>query len=124
MKVTPKAYAAILADMTAVFDQLSVESQTCFMLAPDRRAAWQLWHKVVDDRRHDDNHPRFRDITFEDGTKRPADVRRLPHVGFDFELYPCDTNDETLATALVKAWKAIKGPAMAKISSAAASAEM
>lgn len=54
---------------------------------------WTVWHHVTDEIRFDDSHPRFH-----------GRARVLPY-NFDFPLYPDNTNDATLETALRAALK-------------------
>jgi hypothetical protein len=56
---------------------------------------FSLWAQVGNEIRFDDTHPRF------DGR-----ARVFPH-NFDFPIYPDDTNDTTLKTALRAALKLI-----------------
>lgn len=54
---------------------------------------WNLWHAIVNEHRADDTHPRFKHRD-----------RRFP-LDRDFELYPHNTNDDTMTTALRAAYK-------------------
>jgi len=54
---------------------------------------WTIWHHICDEKRFDDNHPRFKDR------------KRVLEFDWHFPLYPDDTNDVTLETALKKVFK-------------------
>ena len=54
---------------------------------------WTIWHHICDEKRFDDSHPRF------NNRKRVLDF------DWHFSLYPDNTNDVTLETALKKVFK-------------------
>lgn len=54
---------------------------------------WTIWHHITDEIRFSDDHPRFQNR------------KRIFNFNFDFPLYPDDTNDATLETALKKVMK-------------------
>lgn len=93
--MSERTLASMSDDMNAIvasFPAERMETLRTQLADPARRvqALWQIWFAVCDDHRHDDAHPRFTQL----GQKRV-----LPF-DFDFPLYPDDTNDKTLTTAL------------------------
>jgi hypothetical protein len=102
VKVRPDTLKAMTTDMDAVLASWTEERRNAFVAAvndPTRRnrTLHDLWFEVCFQRRNDDRHPIF-DPTHpqyaEFGRKRV-----LTH-DFDYPLYPDDTNDDTLTTAL------------------------
>jgi hypothetical protein len=95
LKVSDRTLASMTSDMNAMVAALSPERLEALrrrLEDPAKRvqALWEIWFAVCDDHRHDDAHPRFTQLGQE---------RVLPF-DFDFPLYPDDTNDKTLTTAL------------------------
>ena len=102
MKVRPATLASMTADMDAIVASWPEERRSAFADAVRHpatalRTLHDLWHEVCFQRRNDDRHPVF-DPTHPQNAQygRP---RILAH-DFDYELYPDDTNDATLGTAL------------------------
>ena len=60
---------------------------------PSTGLLWNLWHFIHNEIAYDSTHPRFN-----------GRARLFPY-DHAFELYPCGTNDDTMTTALVKAFK-------------------
>lgn len=54
---------------------------------------WRMWHWIHEEIAYDNSHPRF------------DDHKRIFEYDPNHSLYPCDTNDKTMTTALRKAYK-------------------
>ena len=102
MKVRPDTLKAMTADMDAILASWSDERRAAFVAAvrdpkTTSRALHGLWTEVCFQRRNDDRHPVF-DVTHPQNAQYGR--KRVLEHDFDYPLYPDDTNDATLTTAL------------------------
>lgn len=102
MKVRPQTLARMTADMDAIVASWTPERQTAFAdavrdPASRNRALHDLWNEVWFQRRNPDTHP-----VFDPDHPQYAEFgrRRVLEHDFDYPIYPDDTNDATLSTAL------------------------
>ncbi len=100
MKASPATIASMAADMKTVLGALPEGSRRAFEDHATVKTGdlWNLWHWVCFDRRNE-AHPAY------DAGRQ----RILPFARFDFQMYPDDMNDNTMATALRAAFKRAKG---------------
>lgn len=109
MKVRPETLASMTNDMDAIVASWPERRQAAFAAAvrdpaTKSRTLSDLWHEVTFQRRNDDKHPVFDPTHPQHG--QFGRKRVLAH-DFDYPLYPDDTNDATLMTALKAAPLAI-----------------
>lgn len=97
MKVSKETYKRIRDDMEQVINRRCSRSMVASGLVGGVNKpsviAHSLWSQICYDRMNNDNHPAFS----EHGRQRVLQYQP------DFDMYPDDTNDKTLGTALVKA---------------------
>jgi hypothetical protein len=102
MKVSTSVFEQIKADMQTEYNSHGSELKIALRSSTFGQASNYLWQRICDDRLHDDSHPRF--------TQESPDKRLFayePAKSSTEILYPCDTNDVTLRTALERAWKEV-----------------
>jgi hypothetical protein len=95
MKINDNVLQKMISDLRVVIKAYNLDSLKYTELSISD--FFTMWHFVYNNRRYlNDN----RNIKFVEG-------KRILEHDDDFEFYPCDTNDDTLLTALKKAVKII-----------------
>jgi len=104
----PKSHFNVLDSAFSQFIQnsgLTLEELRCKIsnISP-MSGMHRLYAMIWGDLMNDDNHPRYKDQTLNDGTVYPGRIRLVKHVP-GFELYPSGCNDSHLGTILKKLGK-------------------
>ena len=94
MKINAQARRSMKSDLLTVVNHYGFISMFQAYTADKVNIAFKLWQKVHMNRAYSSDNPNVILVNKYAG-------RLLPYTP-DFELYPCNTNDDTLKTALVK----------------------
>jgi len=94
MKVNKQIFNQLKSQLETLVEHLGFEQTQQQYHQEKVGTAFWLWHKLYMCISYPDDNP---------NVFRKADHSRLFKQDASFVLYPCDTNDDTLLTALVKA---------------------
>ena len=95
MKVTPEVYSKMKSDIKVMLKVYFPYAETIpfeFFRISDMH---DIWFKTFVNRNYEDSHPMVK--------KREG--KRVLSFDPNYELYPCDTNDNSIQTALIKIFK-------------------
>jgi hypothetical protein len=95
MKVTPEVYQKMKSDIKVILNIYFPYAETIpfeFFRISDLH---EIWFKVYANRKYEDSHPMV----------QKKNGKRVLKLDESFEMYPCDTNDNSLQTALIKLFK-------------------
>lgn len=93
MKVSKEKVQEIAEKMRVVMDHFKWSKEK--LSPPTNILLWQFWNYIFQETAYDDSHPKFK------GRKR------LFNYDPNYSLYPEETNDDTMFTALKAAWKLV-----------------
>lgn len=91
MKVNDNIFQKMISDLRIIIKAYNIDSLQYSELSVSD--FFTIWHFVYSNRRYSNDN---RNVKFVDG-------KRILEQDNNFEYYPCDTNDNTLLTALKKA---------------------
>ena len=99
----PKSQVDIVLDgFTQFLDNTPhtlAEIRESYAGSPPMKAVYDIWRQVWIDMQNPDNHPRYSDGTYDDGTPYKGRKRLVRHCS-EFVLYPPGCNDSHLNTML------------------------